>query len=256
MEKRYYKELIKYLFRAKHRRGYGVHSPSMFHLVTMVIEEQLPYYKYLLIERLRKLSKKGNVEYILDKDKNLKEVNRLFLGKSSSKAVSYEQLLFRLVNYYKPRKILEIGTSGGFTTLYLAAPNSKTEVITLSPNSRVSRETDSLISSSLFKNIRILECEIKTDLSSFLRECKDLDFVSVNCQVVGEDLYHYYNKVKRECSFQGILVLNEPYIREQTRQELERIKSEIDVRVVVDMFHIVILIFNPELQKEEYILRY
>ena len=39
--------------RFRYRKGYGVHSPSDFYLITTVIYEKLPYYAY---EELGKLS--------------------------------------------------------------------------------------------------------------------------------------------------------------------------------------------------------
>ena len=35
-----------WLYRFRHRCGYGVHSPFAFNLITHVIYETTPYYKY------------------------------------------------------------------------------------------------------------------------------------------------------------------------------------------------------------------
>ena len=35
-----------WLYRFRHRCGYGVHSPFAFNLITHVIYESTPYYKY------------------------------------------------------------------------------------------------------------------------------------------------------------------------------------------------------------------
>ena len=45
------------------------------------------------------------------------------ITKNTVKAPKYGQLLFRLVNYFKPESILELGTSLGISTLYLAGSN-------------------------------------------------------------------------------------------------------------------------------------
>ena len=42
---------------------------------------------------------------------------------SSLKPKKYAQLLFRMVKYYKPQTILELGTSFGITSAYLASGN-------------------------------------------------------------------------------------------------------------------------------------
>lgn len=82
-----------WLYRFRHRCGYGVHSPFAFNLITHVIYESTAYYKY---EELAKAQK----QLELEKDKR---------WKYESKKV--KRLLFRLVNYTCP--LFESGEGGG-----------------------------------------------------------------------------------------------------------------------------------------------
>lgn len=81
-----------WLYRFRHRCGYGVHSPFAFNLITHVIYESTAYYKY---EELAKAQK----QLELEKDKR---------WKYESKKV--KRLLFRLVNYTQPETIVDAGT--------------------------------------------------------------------------------------------------------------------------------------------------
>lgn len=91
-----------WLSRFRHRCGYGVHSPFAFSLITQVIYESTPYYKYkdLAVEQKKLASQK---------DKN---------WKYESKKV--ERLLFRLVNYTQPDTIVDAGRLAA-SSLYLKA---------------------------------------------------------------------------------------------------------------------------------------
>ena len=63
------------------------------------------------------------------------------IAKSSLKPPKYSQLLFRIVDHYQPKNILELGTSLGLTTAYLAAAKSDAKVITMEffrPNHAIS----------------------------------------------------------------------------------------------------------------------
>lgn len=84
--------------RFRHRKGYGVHSPSDFYLITFVIYEQTAYNAYRPLHELRSSIR-------LDK--------RCYREKT-------EKLLLRLANYLQPQAILEIGTGNGIDTCYLA----------------------------------------------------------------------------------------------------------------------------------------
>ncbi len=89
-----------WLYRFRHRCGYGVHSPFAFNLITQVIYENTPYYKY---EELAEKEK----QQALQKDAHWKyESKRL------------KRLLFRLVNYTQPDTIVDAGTLSA-SALYL-----------------------------------------------------------------------------------------------------------------------------------------
>ncbi|MBQ4034033.1 MAG: hypothetical protein II623_01090, partial [Paludibacteraceae bacterium] len=80
--------------------------------MTTIIEEDLPYYKYSLIEKIRakmcRTDEKIGV-YLPDGAKQLESIRKVV----SKYAISpkYGQLLFRLVNYYKPDVVLEYGAT-------------------------------------------------------------------------------------------------------------------------------------------------
>lgn len=84
--------------RFRHRRGYGVHSPFAFQLITWVIYEKGRFYAYDELDRLRN-------QYSSDKI-NSRKVDRL---------------LFRLANAVQPVTILDIGSPSTLSAAYLKA---------------------------------------------------------------------------------------------------------------------------------------
>jgi len=81
--------------RFRYRCGYGVHSPSDFFLITSVVYEDLPYYAY---DRLKSSSGLKTLPHYREK------VNRL---------------LFRLVNYFRPASLIEVGEGNGDSYRYI-----------------------------------------------------------------------------------------------------------------------------------------
>ncbi|MBL0102925.1 MAG: hypothetical protein IPP51_03720 [Bacteroidetes bacterium] len=53
------------------------------------------------------------------------------IANSALLPVKYGQMLFRMANHFRPTSVLELGTSLGITSLYLAMANKKTPVCTI-----------------------------------------------------------------------------------------------------------------------------
>lgn len=91
-----------WLYRFRHRCGYGVHSPFAFNLITHVIYETTPYYKYR--------------ELAAEQKKLAPQKDRMW----SYESVKVKRLLFRLVNYAQPATIVDAGIPAA-SSLYLKA---------------------------------------------------------------------------------------------------------------------------------------
>lgn len=91
-----------WLRRFRNRCGYGVHSPFAFNLITQVIYQPTPYYKYKDLEAEEKrLAPEKNKQWMYESRK-------------------VKQFLFRLVNYTQPATIVDVGRLAA-SALYLRA---------------------------------------------------------------------------------------------------------------------------------------
>lgn len=112
-----------WMLRFRHRCGYGVHSPFAFNLITQVIYESTPYYKYKDLEKEEK-------KPALEKDKNWKYESK-----------KRKHLLFRLVNYTQPNTIVDIGRLAA-SSLYLKAGREGADYVAASSLSELFLEAD------------------------------------------------------------------------------------------------------------------
>ena len=108
----------------RYRKGFGVHSPFVFNLITKVIEEKCSYYSFYDIELLRKqlLFREGEITYPDRQNKGKRKTRSIGeIVKRESIRPKHGALLFRLTNYFKSKNILQIGTTMGLSTLYLTS---------------------------------------------------------------------------------------------------------------------------------------
>lgn len=111
------------LSRIRHSCGFGVHSPFAFDLLTYVVYQRTPYYKYkeLAAEERRLAVQKG----------------RSWLCESRK----LRRLLFRLVNEVQPDTVVDFGPPAA-SSLYLKAGCLKSDYTAAADLSELFLETD------------------------------------------------------------------------------------------------------------------
>ena len=108
----------------RYRKGFGVHSPFVFNLITKVIEEKASYYCLDDIELIRKQMLYREEMITCPKYWRKGKAYSLTIGqivKQLAIKSKHGALLFRLTNYFHPKEILQIGASMGLSTLYLSS---------------------------------------------------------------------------------------------------------------------------------------
>lgn len=93
--------------RFRYRCGYGVHSPSDFFLITSVMYEGLPYYAY---KPLKAASSTKSLPHYRER------INKL---------------LFRLVNYFRPASLVDVGQGNGDALRYMREARPSMVVVAL-----------------------------------------------------------------------------------------------------------------------------
>ena len=121
------RKYIHYYINAANGRGHGIHSPFVYDFVRNVLMGEGDAAAYKPIEALRKQ---------LGRDRTLVEIEDFGAGggqrmiyrrsisdlaKHVAKPPKLGRLLYRIARHYQPARILELGSSLGLSTAYLAA---------------------------------------------------------------------------------------------------------------------------------------
>jgi predicted O-methyltransferase YrrM len=146
---RLFSKYIKYYLSASNGKGHGVHSPFVFAFIRNVLKDDKKS-SFQKIEAVRKkLLADESIIMVLDHGAGsavIKSNERVVkkIAASSLKSKKIARLLSRMVEYFRPLNIIELGTSFGITTAYLGLTDINTPVYTI--------EGDPSIASIAFKN--------------------------------------------------------------------------------------------------------
>ena len=252
---------VKYWFSSK--TTHGIHSPFVFELYNEVIRKNSSYYSFDKIEQLR--------QRLLYSQKEI-EVTDFGTGTSGKRTVAqiaarslksekYGQLLFRLANHIRPNAVLELGTSLGISTAYLAsaAPNAKVTTIEGCPN--ISAEAKKNFESLGLKNIETVIGNFDTILSrTLVSELKTrdsrLDFVFFDGNHKKEPTLNYFNQCLSQANNDSLFIFDDIHWSDEMEEAWEEIKKDPKVTVTIDLFFIGLVFFRKEQAKENFILRY
>ena len=257
--------LLKYIFYklfAKHKKGFGLHSPFLYSLVSQVINNSSSYYAMDDIWNLRDDLLESNQEITVNDfgagSKIMKSEKRKVADIVNYSAVKmkYGELLFRLIVRFKPSTILELGTSVGISTLYLAMPNSKSNVYTMEgceETAAVARINFSLFDA---KNIQQVVGNIDENLEPLLNKINKLDFVFFDANHTQEATIKYFNACVSKVHEKTIFVFDDIHWSKGMESAWKQLKKNSKVTLSIDLFYMGIIFFDTKLSKENFVIKF
>lgn len=249
-----------YLLKA--RNQHGIHSPFVYELYNNVIKDQTPFYIFQDIESIRAKLLLSNIEIEINDFGAGSTINKSNkrrisdIAKNSLKSPKYAQLLFRLVNRFKPQNVLELGTSLGISTMYLAASNSKINVTTVEGCPNISKVAQINFDKLGLKNINLINQPFEDFLPNYLKTISSLDFVFFDGNHTKEATLNYFNLCVEKTSQHTIFVFDDIYWSNGMKEAWNEIKQHPKITTTIDLFAVGIVFFNPDLSKENFVLRY
>ncbi len=236
----FYKRILIWLLRFRHRKGYGVHSPFAFNLITGVIYEKAQYYDY---------------EYLSDLIENTSQKHSSSWNRYLESPKIYE-FIFRLTNYAHPQTILEIGTSVGASSVYLSCCRKKARFITVDKNSPAN-----VLANTLFKNysgnIDFRFGDVSALVSGAISELDSLDFLFLHA---GNYPLNAVQLMFEQCiskSNAGSVFLIQDIHKSSTLKNWwKNIQLDDRVGITFDLYDFGIIFFDRKKIKQHYVVNF
>jgi len=173
---------LKYLIKSKHNKGHGIHSPFLYNFTREVIFSKREKCNFKEIEIIiKELKNDKSLIQINDygagsrifRDKNRRISN---IAKVTSTKKKYGKLLYRMIEYFDMKNILELGTSLGIGTMYLAySKNAK--VYTVEGDPSIYQRAKNTFQQIGLINIKSINDKFEHALPGLLNEIPCLDMV-------------------------------------------------------------------------------
>jgi len=257
------KKYLHYYFTASNGKGHGIHSPFVFDFIIKVLNDKKKYDCYPLIEKRRKtlLADTTTIEVedfgagsavIKTNKRVVKDIAR-----SSLKPKKFSQLLFRMVQYYQPKTIVELGTSFGITTAYLAAGNSNAKIFTCEGAKNIATIAKQTFSNLHQENIELTEGDFAKTLPALLSQLQHIDFAFVDGNHRKQPTLDYFAQLLNVSSSSTILIFDDIHWSAEMEEAWEEIQQHVSVTLTIDFFFIGIVVLSDDFKaKQHFVVRF
>jgi predicted O-methyltransferase YrrM len=251
---------IKYYLQASSK--HDIHSPFVFELLTTVIENKDQDPAFIEIEKLRKALRASIREIDLQdlgagssvmkgRRRKISEIVRY-----SAKSPKYAQLLFRLAAHFQPAEILELGTSLGISSLYLALGNTKANVRTLEGSAALAEMAKENFEKLHVKNIGVIEGNFDDTLPAYIRTVNKLDLVFFDGNHRKEPTLDYFRMCLTKKHSGSLFIFDDIHWSEEMAEAWEEIKANPEVSISIDLHQLGLVFFRTGKEKQHFTIRF
>ena len=257
------KKYLHYFVKASNGKGHGIHSPFVFDFIIHVLNDNTKYEAYKIIEQRRKNLLKDNREIEVEdfgagsklvpfKRRSVKNI-----ASHSLKSRKYAQLLFRIAQYYKAKTIVEMGTSLGITSMYLASTKNLPEVYTLEGASAIAAIAANEFREARLGNIHLRTGSFDKTLPGLLAEIESTDLLFIDGNHRKDATLEYFETFLAKKQVESIFIMDDIHWSAGMEEAWNIIKEHPAVTLTIDLFFIGLVFFDTQFTvKQHFTLRF
>ncbi|HET8859133.1 class I SAM-dependent methyltransferase [Marivirga sp.] len=238
---------------------HSLHSPFFYHFYQNLIKDKSFQSEWKIIElkRLELLKDNSEIEIVdLGAGSKVEKSHKRqvkSIAKNSLSSAKFSQFLFRLIQNFKFKNNIELGTSLGINTAYMASANPEASVFTFEADPyslNIAREIN-----KDSKNINFHEGNIGKMLPKLLEEYnQQIGLVYADANHTYKASLDYFNMIQPYLNTHSIYILDDIHWSADMKKAWEELKKYKEVTTSIDLFDAGLLFFNPDFQKQDYIL--
>lgn len=245
------------------RTKYGVHSPFVYDLITKVLQDHTPYPEYKLAEEIRKqclrstrvieISNYGAIKRKPSLGSELKQVR--FIAQAAL-TPQCGKLLFRLVKYFAPETLLELGTSLGISTIYIASAAPAANFTTMEGCSTTAELATKNLKQAGLNQIKMLIGDFSNSLPRLLAKSKNIGFAFFDGNHTYIATLEYFNKCLLVSDENSVFVFHDIHWSRGMEEAWHQICKHPQVTISIDLFEVGLVFFRKGMSKQDFVIRF
>lgn len=236
---------------------HSIHSPFVFKFYTQVIKKaRLKDVRFGAIEKLTKdLSKdKTQIEYTDPSSKLGKSQTIGFIAKTAAKPARIARILGLSVDYFKPNKALELGTSLGISAIYQTAIFSPSQFISIDANEKLIQLAQQNLKVSGRDTIKLISGYFNQVLAE-LEGLDSVEWVFIDGDHQMSPTLFYFEYLIERLPKNAVIVFDDINWSSDMQQAWLQIVQHPKVTIALDFYFLGFVFINPIYTKQTFKLR-
>lgn len=245
-----------------------MHSPFVYHFYSELIKNKNPFddFTHLNEIRLELLKNKTVISFVdlgagsrkINSTKN--NTNQRTIRQIAKHGISQKkqaEFLYRVVNYFSPNVIVEIGTSIGLSTLYLSKAKSSATVYTLEGSEELVKFSKALFEKEGCRNIESVSGNFNESFPMLLQKLPQVDFLFLDGNHQYDTTVNYFNLAIKKKNSQSVFIIDDINWSSEMQRAWKYISEHPEVRLSFDFFQFGVVFFREEQkEKEHFVLKF
>lgn len=164
------------------------------------------------------------------------------------------KLLFQIVQYFKPKNILEIGTSLGLSTYCLSKGHPAAQVISLEGCPNTAKIAKQQLKKFDCNNVKIIIGEFNKTLHDPLKT-KSFDLIFFDGNHQKKATISYFEQALKNINNKSVFIFDDIHWNKEMEMAWSYIKNHEKVTISIDTFQWGIVFFRKEQVKEHFTIR-
>jgi len=255
-------QYIYYKLFARHRNGHAVHSPLVYDFIIHVLHNTDNSGSFASVESYRNecLNRKEIIELTdlgsghgnaIRKRRKVCEIAR-----TSPVNPKFGRMLYALSRHYRPGTIIELGTSLGISTMYLAAGNPSARIVTVEADKNLAAIAAREFAKRNLNNIELIASAFDTVLPSLANELTGESLVFIDGNHRKKAVISYCELLMRSKCNMLIIVLDDIRWSGEMTEAWNELKSHNKARITIDLFFMGLIVVRENISKQNFIIKY
>ena len=241
---------------------HSLHSPFLFDFFTKVLKDKPSSSEGDALKKIRRdLLRNQRMIHVTDfgagsltlksRERKISDITRI-----STTPEKFSALYSRMIKHYKCNDIIELGTSVGINTMYLAKSHPLTHITTFEGSPEIAALAKALFDGNKMTDIHVIEGNIDQTLPAYLDTIQKFDFAFVDANHRFEPTLRYLHILLTKIHINSIIVLDDIHLTSDMEKAWKAIQQHELVYTTVDLYRCGLIFFNPALTKQNVVFQF